>query len=310
MGTFKNKLKKNKLPISCLCSIYEKTLKEEFSLSILSLLCQEYIPNQIVVVIDGEIPKKLEEYINLLKKIYPEIIISVKIKVNVGLGSALNYGLEFCKNNFVARFDTDDINLKDRLKIQYEYFLSNRKIDVLGSYVKEFKNDNVINSKIKKVPLENDEIYSSIYKRNPFNHPTVMFKKKEILKCGSYIDMKNFEDYHLWIRCKKNFCKFGNINKALVAMKKDDIFIRRHGKKYFKSELNFLKDCLRKKIIEKKYIIIFIFRLLIRLIPIFALKRMVILDLQRNRWAKDYELEEYIINLKKIADKNLKLKNV
>ena len=81
METYKKKLKKIELPISCLCSVYKKTLKEEFSLSVLSLLCQEYIPNQIVVVIDGEISEQLEEYINLLKNKYHKVIISLKIKI-------------------------------------------------------------------------------------------------------------------------------------------------------------------------------------------------------------------------------------
>ena len=35
--------------------------------------------------------------------------------------------------------------------------------------------------------------------RNPLNHPSVLFKKEDILRVGSYRDIKFFEDYDIII---------------------------------------------------------------------------------------------------------------
>ena len=61
------------------------------------------------------------------------------IEENVGLGLALNYGIPKCTNELIARFDSDDINLNNRLK--YNMNLSkNPQISIVGSDVFEFNN--------------------------------------------------------------------------------------------------------------------------------------------------------------------------
>ena len=87
-------------------------------------------------------------------------------------------GLNYCKNNFIARFDSDDINMNNRLKIQYDFLMKNKDIDVLGSYVKEFNFKNFsLNSKLKKVPINDKDINKNMVIRNPINHPSIILKK-------------------------------------------------------------------------------------------------------------------------------------
>ena len=129
---------KKYLPISCLGSIYINTDFNELSLSLKSILFQKYIPNQIIIVVDGPIDDKNKSFINNIQKKY-SIIEIIYLEINQGLGFALNKGLEFCKNDIIARFDTDDINLENRFEIQYNYLCTNNDIDILGTAVKEFK---------------------------------------------------------------------------------------------------------------------------------------------------------------------------
>ena len=69
---FKNQNYNNKtqiyIPVSCLCSVYKETEKEEFILALKSLLIQKYIPNQIIIVLDGPIKKELKYFIHETKK--------------------------------------------------------------------------------------------------------------------------------------------------------------------------------------------------------------------------------------------------
>ena len=264
-----NYISKNKLPISCLCSIYESTKSDEFSLSMNSILFQSFLPSEIIIMIDGPINNELREVIDFLLNEYPDLIRSKVLKKNVGLGTSLKEGLKLCKNDLIARFDTDDINLQDRLLEQYNYFKNDSELDILGSSIKEFyylKNKKIF-SRIKKVPLSNNSIYKYLNKRNPINHPTVMFKKNSIIKAGSYTKMDYFEDYYLWLRCKLMKYKFINLATPLVAMKRNNSLDRRHGFIYALKELHFLIIVLKEKILSPKYIFIFIIRLMIRILP-------------------------------------------
>ena len=118
--------------------------------------------------------------------------------------------------------------------------------------------------------MQNNNIYKifNLYMfRNPINHPSVLMKKADILKVGSYKDIKHFEDYELWLRCIKNGLKIHNINQSLVAMRRSNFFSKRKGYKYALCELEFLKLSLKEKQIKIIFIPLYIIRLFIRIIP-------------------------------------------
>ena len=86
--------------------------------------------------------------------------------------------------------------------------------------------------------------------RNPINHPSIIFKKDRIENAGSYDDMKFFEDYYLWLKCKKLSFKFHNINQALVSMRRKNNLVRRKGYKYIIFEIKFTYQCFIKRLIN------------------------------------------------------------
>ena len=300
MTVNKNLLNSKKfLPISCIGSIYINTELDELSLSLKSILFQKYIPNQIILVVDGPIDNKIKSMINTLQNKYP-IIEIIYSEINQGLGIALNKALQFCKNDFIARFDTDDINLENRFEIQYNYLCLHKDIDVLGTAVNEFKeyNQSII-SRLKKVSTSHFQIINKMNYRNPINHPTVMFKRNLILKCGSYQSMKYFEDYYLWLRCKYKNYKFHNLKIPLVAMKMNNLVYRRHGLKYAYYETLFIISCFLKRLINFESLIFFSFRLFSRLIPKIIFKFIFRLDSTRTKYIEDKNLENYINKLDK-----------
>ena len=78
--------------------------------------------------------------------------------------------------------------------------------------------------------------------RNPLNHPTVMFRKSEIIRVGSYKNLKYFEDFELWIRCIKNAQIIINYKKPLVAMKRKSYMEKRKGYLYAFYEILFFAN--------------------------------------------------------------------
>ena len=260
------KKSKKYLPISCLGCIYSKTILKDLIFSLDSIITQEYIPNEIIFIVDGYINKDIYSFMKFVESDKKNIKVFY-LKENIGLGLALNYGLKRCTNKLVARFDTDDINLKNRFKIQYDQIKNEKNISIIGCSVLEFQN-NITNIILKTVPENHKNIIKLSRIRNPLNHPTVIFKKDDILKVGGYRDIRFFEDYDLWLRSIKNNLIIKNINIPLVAMKRETYLFRRTGLKYVFYEFNFIKECFKLKTIKKIYLLFFLVRIIVRLLPI------------------------------------------
>ncbi len=108
--------------------------------------------------------------------------------------------------------------------------------------------DNV--TAIHYVPADMDAIKKNCKFRNPFNHPSVMFKKNVILKCGNYdTALRKNEDYDLWYRVITNGYKCSNIQKTLVKFRSGrDFYKRRKDKIHYKGKL-----AIKKKMFKDHY---------------------------------------------------------
>lgn len=234
------------MPFSLLISIYRKECAENFNQCMHSVWDkQTRKPNEIILVEDGVLTDELDEIINQWKKRLGDKLKVVALEKNVGLGEALNVGLAHCQHDLVARMDTDDIATAERFEKQLSFFKVNPDISVLGSWVGEFEHDEEKTERYKKVPENHTEIVQYAKKRNPMNHPSVMFRKSAVEHAGNYKTMQGFEDYYLWVRMLINGEKFHNIQEALVNMRVDEGQIdRRSGFNYAIHEFTFQKTLL------------------------------------------------------------------
>ncbi|ONI38080.1 hypothetical protein AN396_11710 [Candidatus Epulonipiscium fishelsonii] len=163
------------------------------------------------------------------------------------LARALNIGLKHCKNEIVARMDTDDISKPERCETQLKFLEEHPNIDMVGSYAAEFSENIEEIDDIKAVPQTYLEIVKFIKTRNPFNHPSVMYKKSKVLGIGGYKHFRGFEDYYLWIKMINNGLVVANVKKVLIYMRTtQEMFKRRGGMNYFKDMLT-LANYLKKK---------------------------------------------------------------
>ena len=69
--------------------------------------------------------------------------------------------------------------------------------------------------------------------RNPINHMTVCFRKKDILEVGNYQPLFYLEDHYLWSRLLVNNKKIENISQILVYARIGNGFIDRRGSKNY-----------------------------------------------------------------------------
>ena len=170
---------------SVLMSVYYKENADYLMQSLDSVFSQTIRASQIVLVEDGPLTPVLDTLIRDYCDKYPELEI-VPLKENKGLGLALAEGIKHCRNEIVARMDTDDIARQDRFELQLKEFEKNQKLDICGSHVKEFEDniDNVVTQRM--VPLTDAECKEYQKRRDAFNHMTVMYKKSAVLAAGSY----------------------------------------------------------------------------------------------------------------------------
>lgn len=74
---------------------------------------------------------------------------------------------------------------------------------------------------------------------------TVMFRKSIYERSGGYLDWYCDEDYYLWLRMMQNGSKFANTGTVLVNVRVgEEMYQRRGGVKYFKSEAKLQKYML------------------------------------------------------------------
>ncbi|MEI3598489.1 MULTISPECIES: glycosyltransferase [unclassified Oceanobacillus] len=227
------------LKYSVLMSVYYKENPEYFRMSIDSMLSQSLFPDQIVIVKDGVLTEELEKIIEDYLLEFPDLFTIVPLKKNVGLGRALDEGLKHCKNELVARMDTDDISLPNRCKKQIEEFTTNPDLSIVGAMIDEFYDspNNIVSS--RKVPIKHEEIVKFMRRRSPFNHPAVMFKKNEVIRCGGYGAFRRKQDLDLFSRMINNGCKAANIDESLVLFRSnEDNFKRRKSWSYCKSYID------------------------------------------------------------------------
>ncbi|WP_150111309.1 glycosyltransferase [Pseudoalteromonas sp. SCSIO_11900] len=235
------------IKFSVLLSLYKGEKAQFFDEAMQSIYEQTLSPTEIVLVQDGPLNKDLYDVIESWKGRLN--IVDVVIANNVGLGEALNQGLQHCSYELVARMDTDDIALPTRFEKQIAAF-DLQNIDVCGSWISEFDHDPSTILSIRQVPEYHADITKFAKSKNPMNHPSVMFKKTTVVKCGGYQNVLYFEDYFLWLSLIKSGAILYNIPSPLVHMRAGlNQLSRRSGYLYFKREFNFFKKSYKSKLL-------------------------------------------------------------
>lgn len=221
---------------SVLMSVYYKEKPEFFNLALESILSlQSLPPDEFVLVCDGDLTPGLEDVIKKYESLYPQIL-KVYRKENGGLGKALNFGLPKCNFSLVARADSDDICATDRFEKQVKYMEEHPEVGIISSYIDEFEENWKSPSHVKTLPLTHEELYQMAKFRNPLNHMSVMMRKDDVLRIGSYRHIPYIEDYELWVRAMINGIKLGNVGEVLVHARIGNGMVQRRGtKQYIKS---------------------------------------------------------------------------
>ena len=186
-----NKTNSSSIIISIVMPVYN-TKAEYLKESIESVLNQTFTDFEFIIVDDGSTDTSCVELIESYKDHRIRLI-----KNKHDFIDSLNRGIKESKGRYIARMDSDDIMMPNRLQVQYDYMEAHPEVDVCGSWIK------LIGTGTGKVesPIEHKEIITTMLLHNPIAHPTVMLRKETVLveKKDLYKKGYNYaEDYKLW----------------------------------------------------------------------------------------------------------------
>ena len=171
------------------------------------------VPTQLVVVTN----KLTDEEVQLVKQDiskYPFENVIQESPAN-NLAEVLNFGLEICKYDFVARMDADDVCLPNRFGDQLKYLGANSDVAAVGGQLSLIDSNNRVIGRAS-YPTSKNRIKKRITRINCLAHPAVMFRKRCIYSVGGYQnDFPMAEDYFLWVRLSKTW-SLANLSECVL----------------------------------------------------------------------------------------------
>lgn len=217
--------------VAVVMSVYKNDISSQLKSAIESILNQTLESISLYIMIDGVIDNEMSKLLDYYA--VDERVFIISSPTNRGLAVSLNHLVDIViaegKFEYIARMDSDDISLPERLMVQVEYLKQNPDVDVLGGYCHEFGASFALN--VKKVPLTHDELVKYSLYKCPFIHPTVMFRKRVFQDGNRYpLDTCFSEDLALWFLLLVRGYKFSNVDKVLINYRiNSDTLHRRSG---------------------------------------------------------------------------------
>jgi glycosyltransferase involved in cell wall biosynthesis len=226
------------LPFSVLLPVYAGDRPDYLARSLVSIMDEQTRPpDEVVIVRDGPVGPELEQTLADAASRARVPVVRVDLQHNEGLGRALDRGLAECRYDVVARQDADDISLPERFERQLP--LIKDGADLVGAGLLEFGEDEHDILGQRTPPTSRAEIHRSARFRDPFNHPTVVYRRAAVAAVGGYAHLPLMEDYWLFVRMLESGAVADNLAEPLVLYRVGaGAYARRGGRELLRSELD------------------------------------------------------------------------
>jgi len=226
---------------SVLLPVYRGDREDFLRRSLASVTVEQTLrPDEVLVVRDGPVPDELEDVLARARKgeLSGEVPVRVlELEENVGLAAALEVGLAEVAHDVVARQDADDISTPERFATQLPLIAAGH--DLVGSAIQEFDDEADTDGVIRRQPSDPGQIRRALALRDPFNHPSVVYRAAAVRAVGGYQTLDLMEDYWLFARMIHDGARATNVPQALVRYRVGaGAYARRGGMRLLRSELD------------------------------------------------------------------------
>ena len=185
--------------ITVLMPVYNDERFVRFSIE--SILNQTFQDFEFIIINDASNDNTLK-ILNDYKNQDSRIIIASN-DINLRVPKSLNKGLSFAKGKYIARIDSDDISVEERLEKQFLFLENNKEFGLVGSYT-EVIDENGDNIDFWHEYSEPEYIFYTLSFWNCLVTSTVMFDKKLAIDLGGFDPaFDRTEDYELWYKISR-----------------------------------------------------------------------------------------------------------
>ena len=185
-------------PFTLLLSVYDGDRPDYLRRAFRSAVDDQTLrPDQVVIVRDGPVRPELADCLDELRAGSPVPVTLVPLPRNGGLGPALDRGLAASQFDVIARMDADDVAMPHRFEVELPLIAD---ADIVGGGLLEFvgDTDDIVGQRVP--PTDPSQIQRYARMHDPFNHPTVVYRRQAVLAAGGYGDLPLMEDYALFAR--------------------------------------------------------------------------------------------------------------
>jgi glycosyltransferase involved in cell wall biosynthesis len=161
-----------------------------------SIINQTYKNWKLICVDDGSTDNSNEILRNYSKS--DDRIKVVTFKKNKGLTFALNKALTLADGNYIARMDSDDISLPERLEKQVKFLDQHPNVIAVGTQCELIDESGKVFGH-KMFPTESKKLYNMMFQIMPMQHPTIMVRG-DVYRRERYEDQPTAEDVSLYFR--------------------------------------------------------------------------------------------------------------
>lgn len=201
-------------------------------------------PTDVVLVQDGPVGAELQCCLTELVRDSPSPTTLMVLEQNLGLASAMDAGLARCRYDIVARMDADDVSAPERFAVTLPVLEAGA--DLVGTSLWEIGADEAIPLGRRNPPTHPDMIKATARWHDPFNHPSVVYRRSAVRAAGGYEDLPLLEDYWLFARMIMQGARVANIAEPLVLYRVSaGAYERRGGLRLLRAELTLQVAFLR-----------------------------------------------------------------
>jgi glycosyltransferase involved in cell wall biosynthesis len=192
--------------------------EEYIAPAIRSILDQTFADLELIVISElGTSPASLAA----VERFADPRLVHVRNEEKLGLIASLNLGLQMARGRYIARMDSDDVSLPDRLAKQVAHLDAHSEIGVLGTMVAYIDAQGRRTSRPRYFWRPEAVAWDLLF-NSPIPHPSAMLRPSLVQQLGGYDHKaKLVEDYDLWLRASR-IAVIENLPDELVL-------IRKHG---------------------------------------------------------------------------------
>jgi glycosyltransferase involved in cell wall biosynthesis len=203
--------------ISVLMAVYNC---EDFVVDAIASLQRQTLSNiEIVVVDDGSTDRTLE-LLESMAHIDTRIRV-LRTAANHGCVSAWNLGLPYCRSPFIAKMDSDDVAVENRLEKQLNYLTANPQIALVGGAVStiDFQGNPIELIGNSPIPFTESAIRRSLLLGTPCLHPCWLARRDLYVALGGYREIIPGEDYDFLLRAVTAGYNLANIQDIIMKIR-------------------------------------------------------------------------------------------